>query len=293
MIEVFYSRTLGLLTFNFMTMTKLTKRDLCKFDPSFNTSTKRYLHPSFEWCSYNWQSCMEGGRLIHPDFPYQWYDSDQIRIGSDQEIYLTISYKTRTIHHWDGKIYTPVLACGTMRSVEEFGFGIFSCDVKCPHGYNLWPSFWTSGVHNWPPELDIMEAWSYEDRYFRWFIPQFPYLSPGWKTTTNVHYRDNGLEHENIGSRNISIFKSCTNPADEFVNYKVEWLQDSIRFYIGGKLVREVGSKISRMLTENLINPDGGNKMNVIFNVWAEDPRDYDVHINTPMVIKNFKYEPR
>lgn len=32
--------------------------------------------------------------------------------------------------------------------------------------------------------------------------------------------------------------------------------------------------------------------MDVIFNVWCENPENFDVHLDTPMVIKNFEYKP-
>jgi hypothetical protein len=43
---------------------------------------------------------------------------------------------------------------------------------------------------------------------------------------------------------------------------------------------------------ENLNHPDKSYKMDVIINVWCEDPQEFEVHLDTPMIIKNFKYEP-
>lgn len=246
----------------------------------------------FNWCGYNWTSEMEGGRLIHPGFPYYWYDEEQVVTIEDNLLGLYQTYKPVEIKHWDGKIYNPTLACGTIRSIEDFSFGRFSCEIKLPHGYNLWPSFWLSGSGNWPPEIDIMEAWSYDDNYFKYTIPQFPYFSPSWKTTTNVHYNNASLEHESVGSRNISIFKQFKNPAENFIEYAVEWKRDSIKFYANKKLIRTVKEKECNYLIENLIHPENGFKMNVIFNVWTENPKFYNVAMLSPMLIRNFKYTP-
>lgn len=257
--------------------------------------TTKKCPSTFSWSGYDWSCSMEGGRLIHPNVPWYWIDKDNVKIINNVDesvIELTLEHKNNTIKHWDGKIYNPTEASGSIRSVTGFSYGTFSADVKVPHGYNLWPSFWLSGEANWPPEIDIMEAWTYDDNCFVWTQPRFPWINPGWKTTNNVHYLKDDLSKTHAGSDNISIFKQWNNPMDNFINYKVEWLPDSITFYVNDKVVRRVGKETANDLTQNINKPEKGFKMNVIFNVWCENPEKYDVECLTPMQIKNFKYEP-
>ena len=247
---------------------------------------------SFSWCGYNWKSSMDGGSLIHPDYPWYWYSLDPIRVCSNEVLELGIKKNPREIKHWDGKTYAPLYEVSTMRSLEEFSYGMFSAEIMLPTGMNLWPSFWLSGSGNWPPEIDIMEGWSGNNKYFKWFIAQPPYISPSWRTTTNVHYRDSRMEHKSIGSRNISWLRQTTNPTTNYIEYKCIWQPDIIAFYVNDSLVRSVTGEVCKDLTKNIKDQEKGYKMNVIFNVWCEDPEKNKIELGTPMKIKNFKYVP-
>lgn len=247
---------------------------------------------TFNWCGYEWECAMEGGRIISPNLPWYWMDKKQVYVNKNNEILLCLREKMNKVKHWDGKTYYPEIAGGTMRSVNSFDFGTFSMDIKAPQGYNLWPSFWLSGDENWPPEIDIFESWSYDNNYFVWTQSHFPWLNPGWKTTNNIHYNNDNIEHTHIGSNNISVFKQWKNPTETFVNYKVDWFPNEIIFYVNDKVVRKVKNNICKQLVKNLNHPEKSYKMDVIINVWCEDPQEFEVHLDTPMIIKNFKYIP-
>lgn len=231
----------------------------------------------FEWCGYKWECCMEGGRLIHPDFPYMWYDSDMVMVTYDDTLILNSEIKPNEIKYWNGKIYYPTYATGVLRSVDSFLYGKFSCDIKLPDGTNCWPSFWITGANSWPPEIDIMEGWSNKKgSYFKLTIPQFPYLVPSWWTTNNAHYLDEDGVKKEAGSKGIPICKSCTNPKNEFVNYSCVWNKDKITFYVNNKQVREIKR------TPNMNTP-----MRVVVNLFGEEK---DFKVNQPMLCKNFNY---
>lgn len=250
---------------------------------------------SFNWCGFRWEPTMEGNRLIHPDNPWHWVDKEQIKTDpeeTDDAIYLYIEPKPNDIKHWDGNTYHSLIGCGGFRSVRHFDYGTFSMDIKAPKGYNLWPSFWLSGDANWPPEIDAFEAWSYDNNYFVWTQSRFPWLNPGWKTTNNIHYNNDDMEHAHIGSNNISIFKQPKNPTNHFINYKVEWFPDTITFYVNNKVVRKVKNEVCHQLVNNLNHPDKTYEMDAIINVWCENPEEFKVDMETPLVVKNFKYEP-
>lgn len=238
--------------------------------------------PTFKWCGYEWAGCMPYGRRIHPEQPWMWYDDAQVLVEDGSVISLSIENKPTEIVHWDHITYKPTIATGTIRSIEAFDFGTFTAEVMLPKGYGLWPSFWLTGAGNWPPEIDLMEAWSNNDRYFRLFRAQPPYIYPSWRTTTNVHFNEASFWHNSIGSRNISIFKQCKNPAENWIEYKCVWAPDFINFYANGKLVRAITGEACWKLTNNLVNPENGYKMNVIFNIWCENPKEKKGSIHYP-----------
>ncbi len=251
------------------------------------------VNENFEWCGYRWRSEMDGGRIIHPSYPWYWYSLDTIRVCEDNSLEFQIRYNPKEVKHWDGNIYHPEFEVPTMRSLEDFSYGTFSAEMMMPTGKNISASFWLSGSGNWPPEIDIEEGWTEEkNSWFRLFERYFPWIKPSWRTTTNVHYRENDLTKTHVGSRNIPYFKQPKDPAENWVEYKCIWKPDSIVFYAGGKKVREITGEVCKKMEKNLKDPERGYKVNTIFNVWCEDPAYNDIKMYTPMKIRNFKYEP-
>ena len=247
------------------------------------------------WCGYTWKCEMEGGRIIHPEYPWYWYSGNEnvlVRMRNG-EIHLYCKYNPKEVKHWDDKIYHPDYEVATMRSIKAFDFGTFSCEMKMPKGKNISASFWLSGAGNWPPEIDIEEGWTEEKKtWFRLIERYFPYIKPSWRTTTNVHFRDEQLNKTHLGSRNIPYCKQPKDPAEEFIKYECEWLPNSITFKANGKIVRQITDDTCRKLIKNIKDPEKGYKMNVVFNVWCENPKTHKIEQDEPLIIKNFKYEP-
>lgn len=249
----------------------------------------------FNWCNHSWKCEMEGGRIIHTEHPYYWYSNDEnvvVRMRNG-EIHLYCKYNPKEVKHWDGKIYHPTYEVATIRSLKAFEFGTFSCEMKMPKGKNLSSSFWITGSGNWPPEIDIEEGWTEEKpSWFRWMIAQFPYIKPSWRTTTNVHYNNELMKHDSVGSRNIPWFKQRKDPSDNFIKYECEWLPDKITFKANGKITRTITGHVCKNLINNLEHPERGFKMNVVFNVWCDDPATHKIEQDTPLIIRNFEYKP-
>ena len=231
---------------------------------------------------YNWECCMEGGRLVHPDQPYMWYDANQIQI-KDNELQLSVAVHPTTIIY-ENEVYNPTYGCGLLRSVEEFGYGTFEAEIKMPKGQGLWSALWLCGVGDWPGsgEIDLTEGYSEDSNYFRFFTSYFPWINPSWKIPNNIHYKQDG-EHRQVGPRGVSIFKLKKDPSDEFVKYKCIWTPSRISIYINDKLSRE-DTKVVRTFQSDC--------MNVIFDVVCEAPEKYGVHTDSPLIIKNFTYKP-
>lgn len=105
-----------------------------------------------------------------------------------------------------------------------FKYGSLSARIQIPEGVGMWPAFWLLGVprsscDGWPScgEIDIMEARG-SDTYHSVSSLHGPDYSGG-----------NALSH---------YFFSGNNPLSTgFHVYRVDWLQNSIKFYVDDKLV--------------------------------------------------------
>jgi len=245
-----------------------------------------------KWCGYNWDCKMEGYRIIHKKQPWQWYSLDTIKIDKNNTLELFIKKNPKEIK-FDGEIFNPQYEVSTMRTKEDFSYGTFSAEIMVPKGRNLSASFWLTGSGNWPPEIDIMEGFlGNNGKWFHCFQKAFPWIKLGWSTTNNVVYRDEQMNQTHIGSRNVPYLKQSFAPDDFFVEYKCKWEPDKITFYANGKIVRGITGFECRQLTKNIENPEMGFKMNVIFNVWCENPENHRIDIVQPMLVRNFKYIP-
>lgn len=246
-----------------------------------------------EWCGYTWKSAMEGGRRIHPEYPWYWYSMDCTEVDSEGVLHIFSRENPIDVKHWDGKIYHPTMEVGTLRTLKSFGYGTFSAEILMPKGRWISASFWLSGDGNWPPEIDIEEGWPADKgTYYRTRTDYFPWFKKGWHTTNNVHYREKNLKKKHIGSHDVPLSKQPNDPAEVYVEYKCVWEPDSITFYADGKRTRSVCRSVCRKMRENLNNPEKGFNMNALLNVWTENPEVYDVMQETDMCVRNFKYEP-
>ena len=238
-----------------------------------------------DFCNYQWTTAMEGGRQIHTGQPWMWYDDTQVYVASDKTHAVLYAWpRSKEIRHWDGKTYYPTVACGILRSVDTFGYGTFSAEIQLPKGKNLWPAFWLVGNEKWPQggEIDICEAWTNRfGGYFKFGIPQPPYLVPSWNTTTNIHWQEDDGRHGYTGSRRLPLLFSLKHPAHNFVKYEVEWRRDIITFRVNGKSVRTYGYHVAKHLHDK--------KMHVIFDLWTTGE---DFSCISPMKIRNFEYRP-
>lgn len=245
------------------------------------------------WCGYNWKSCMEGDRMIHPGQPWMWYSGNNVNVDKNGTMHLSIEERERKIKFWDGRIFHPKYAVGIVRSNESFDYGTFSLEMKMPKGKNLSASFWLTGASSWPPEIDIEEGWPEDGNWLHDRTKYFPWLFKSWRTTNNVVYLDSKADKKSkthIGSRNILRMLQPLDPTENFIEYKCVWKPDSITFYANGKKVRKVTGKAVKKLIEN--NESTDHKMNVIINLWTEDPESGEIRMDSELQVRNFKYTP-
>lgn len=249
---------------------------------------------NFNWCGCDWSCKMEGGRIIHPSYPHSWYSDseDVIKRTDDGELHLSYRENPKTIKHWTGEIFNPTIERALIRTQQHFGYGTFSIEAIVPKGLNLSCAFWLVGYGNWPPEIDILEAWSTNCNYLHKFTNHFPWLCKSWRTTYNVHYNDKNMKHQHLGSKNVTICKQPLDPTENWVKYECVWEPNKITFKANGVVTKVVSKKYADMVVNNLKNPEKGNLMNVIISIDVDDPKIIKNELITPFKVRNFEYKP-
>ncbi len=232
---------------------------------------------SFLFCGHEWSPCMEGGRIIHPDMPWMWYaEPEHVNEG----LMLSARNSCMEVHHWDGNTYHPTVSASTMMSVDSFGYGTFSAEIRLPRGRNLWPSFWLTGAESWPPEIDIVEAWTNKTGgYLSLSDPHFPWVHPNWRVTHNIHWKRTDGSHGYLGSRRIPLIRLTKDPSRHFVTYECVWNPYELTFKADGRVIRSYGRDYADKIA--------GSRFRAVFNLWTTGS---DFTLERPMAIKNFSH---
>lgn len=249
---------------------------------------------SFKWCGYNWSCQMDGGRIIHTKYPHAYYsDSENVLVRMrNGELHLYYAENPKEIKHWDGKIYNPTIERALIRTREHFDYGHFEIEAMIPKGLNVGCAFWLSGHGNWPPEIDILEVLTTGGSYLQKFTNHFPWIGKSWRTTYNVHYNNDKLLHQHLGSKNVRVKDQPLDPTENWIKYEVDWMPDKIVFKANGKVTKTVCKKYAQMLVNNLGKPEKGHLMDVIIDINVDDPEILKNKLETPFKVRNFKYIP-
>ena len=161
---------------------------------------------NFNKFGFNWRVGRSWG-LAHPNH-ICWCDSNCVDVRPDG-IILSIerndkAFVTDKPEMW-GKIKTYQWGVGYISSIETIKYGTLKIDFILPQGNHLWPAIWVTDGKTWPPEIDIVEAWSNDikgkHRYNRmWGCIPLPFVNrifpgvvigdcvnnKGYKSYTNI-----------------------------------------------------------------------------------------------------------
>jgi beta-glucanase (GH16 family) len=177
--------------------------------------------------------------------------------------------------------FTIPVGVGYVSTKKYWQYGWFEAWIQLPEGQSYWPAFWLTGQNGWPPEIDILEAYSqngpkYEERSLFGIGKKIPYQ----KIQPNIHYgkTEDGTKKD-YGSYDIPVAK-CT---ERFVQYVCHWEENFIKIHYDGILVLEITDQ------KILKSFNGDNdQMYVIFN--------HGLHQDFPgnpqessMIIKSFR----
>lgn len=176
---------------------------------------------------------------FHSDNTYQYYGRNSVYIKDGCLILNQIYSPKQFVNFNNGEIINIPHSVGLITSYDSYEYGFYEFDVELPYGIGLWPAVWLTCVDSWPPEIDILEA--YSDGKSKY----------GLKLQTNLHY---GLKNTVSGARNTPVH----NPLDR-LKLGCYWTKDFIKIYYNGHLVRQITSnKILKWFRDK--------KMTVILN---------------------------
>ena len=134
------------------------------------------------------------------------------------------------------------------------------------------------GVNNWPPEIDILEAYPNKKGNV------VDITTTKWET--NIHYENHGAKQ--YGAKGISsLIYLLTHRKGQPDTWKLVWTPEYIKIYFNGFRVRYITDK-------TVINHfNANNKMRIVVNNMLQDnfdKTDYSKQENFELI--NFKYLP-
>lgn len=232
--------------------------------------------PPFKWSNYEWAHGQRWGD-IHPDNTRQWYDPMAVVKNRDKSLSLLTRYNPKYFE--DLKVTSPI-GVGLVNCTTEFDYGYFEIEAMMPKGKNLWPAFWMGSWSTWPPEIDILEAYTNSQGnyfHFDWTTP-FAFLN----VKTNIHYKDENNEYSTSGGKaHWFTFKNLTK---NYIKYSCLFSPLEISFFYNERCVRSITNP-------NILKRFQGHKMNALLNNAVDHNAVLDgSHKESEFRIKYFKY---
>lgn len=174
------------------------------------------------------------------------FDSHQMTLGIDYNP-KTFEVQTTLEPEPHSKLYS--WSVGYVSSIQPIKYGYLRVDFIMPRGNNLWPAIWLSCVDTWPPEIDIMEAWSgqYNWSIFKPKIADKVYLINPFanKIFPSCHLGANIQEHWQ------KSYKKMNGSCKKYLNItgknscELIWTPELLRIYYNGhKIMEETDPKV-------------------------------------------------
>lgn len=116
--------------------------------------------------------------------------------------------------------------CACVVSRYSFSYGTFTFKIRLGQTPNTWPAIWLYGSSEWPPEIDVFEA--YPD-------------TNGVNYETNIHYKI-GSKVKQYGAKRLCnlLYKIMHKKDGQPDTWKLEWTPKAIKIYFNGLCVRRV-----------------------------------------------------
>jgi len=236
-----------------------------------------------------WRFGMPWGDF-HNGYLHQYYDTTgNMAYVAPEGLALELrkvpkTFKRSELPEWKQKglpeEFTIPVGVGFVSTKQTWQYGWFEAWIKLPKGQSFWPAFWSSAIDSWPPEIDILEAYSERGpKYDGPTISQHWRYRPNRQIRPNLHYGLDELENRDHYIGYDIPVAECT---ERFVQYACLWEKDRIEIYYDGYKVQEcTDPKILKWFNE-------GGKHYFILNhgLHNDHPENPD---ESAMLIRSFK----
>lgn len=238
------------------------------------------MSKTINWSGYDWLTQERWGN-IHENKTICWYDPTAIekiyQASGDDQLVLKTHKNPKHFPHLD---VTSNIGVGLVSNTTKFSHGYFEIEAKLPRGKHLWPAFWMWSWTDWPPEVDIFEAYTRKSNGYLTFNIKNPFGF--WDVKTNVHLGDYPGNY-NLGAK--THWMGFKDPSKHFIKYGCMWTPYSLDLYYNDNLVRTIDD-------EKIMEQFKHTTMNVIINNGVDRDVDVDNPPESEMIVNYFTYEP-
>lgn len=120
----------------------------------------------------------------------------------------------------DPKTYACRSGMVTSRPGFSFEYGYIQIVASIPTGAGLWPALWLAATNlQWPPEMDILEAWGVNSHYKQFFA------------STYFHYR------ATVGPTSVHAPITPASAAMGWHTFALSWTKSQLTWLVDGRAV--------------------------------------------------------
>src|SRR5262249_26962676 len=126
------------------------------------------LNTSVWGTCYPWESQSGCANLGNSSLEYQWYTPSQDQV-QDGALHI-VAKKEPTVG--GGRTYDYQSGLVTTFPGYQFQYGYIEVEARVPSATGLWSALWLAAANEqWPPEIDILEHWDAQDKYWQYYHP--------------------------------------------------------------------------------------------------------------------------
>jgi len=165
----------------------------------------------------------------HPDYLHAWFSDNNVSVKKPARHGGNKCLVLQTMHspyYFDDSLDVIPYSTGVCISKMEFKYGYFRFVVRLPKATGQWPAVWLAGTKTWPPEIDILEAYSKNTVDYK----KHKTLQP------NVHWGDDVTNHFKHGGVNIPMRVQ----KEGWLELALWWTKDFIKIYYNGYKVLHI-----------------------------------------------------
>jgi beta-glucanase (GH16 family) len=169
---------------------------------------------------YPWQSQSGCANFGNSSLEYEWYSASQDQVSNGALHIVAQAEPTQGRSSGGGPEEYPYRS-GLVTTFPgyKFQYGYLQVEARVPNALGTWSALWLAAANEqWPPEIDILEHWGTQDKYYEYYHPAD---AP----------RENGVA-------------TLGNLSTSYHTYGVYWSKSEVVWYIDGRQVFETGRNV-------------------------------------------------